>query len=599
MRFGAAYGEGSTHFCLWAPSAKKLVLRASTPDRGRREFDLNRAGNGWYELAVAGVGPGSRYDYRVDDEIDVPDPASRFNPHGVHGPSEVIDPCAFEWEDDDWRGRPWHEAVLYELHVGAFTAEGTFDAIVPRLRDLRELGVTAIELMPVAAFSGQHGWGYDGVLPYAPHAAYGRPEDLKRLVQAAHRLGLMVIQDVVYNHFGPDGNYLPRYASKLFTDKHCTPWGDAINFESDDDDAPRRFFIENALYWLEEYHLDGLRVDAVHAMLDNSATHIVDELATSIAAGPGRSRHVHLILENYANQACRLAPAGAATGKAMLSKSQWNDDFHHAMHVLLTAENDGYYADYEHAPLQQLGRVLAEGFAFQGEPFTTRGGEPRGERSTHLPPTAFINFLQNHDQIGNRAFGERLSQLVSPDQLRAALAVLLLSPSPPLMFMGEEYAAPQPFLFFCDYHGELGAAITAGRRREFAGFRGFSAEGALSIPDPNDPATFERSKLNWNDRLGPPHDGWLAYVRMLLAIRAQRIVPLIPDIVTGAATYQVTGRVLTVTWRTHPGRRLVIVVNLAETSSAVVVEAGERLFSIAATDATLQPWEVRVQLHPQ
>lgn len=599
MRFGAAYGEGSTHFCLWAPSAKKLVLRASTPDRGRREFDLNRAGNGWYELAVAGVGPGSRYDYRIDDEIDVPDPASRFNPHGVHGPSEVIDPCAFDWEDDDWRGRPWHEAVLYELHVGAFTAEGTFDAIVPRLRDLHELGVTAIELMPVAAFSGQHGWGYDGVLPYAPHAAYGRPEDLKRLVQAAHRLGLMVIQDVVYNHFGPDGNYLPRYASKLFTDKHCTPWGDAINFESDDDDAPRRFFIENALYWLEEYHFDGLRVDAVHAMLDNSATHIVDELATSIAAGPGRSRHVHLVLENYANQACRLTPAGAATGNAMLSKSQWNDDFHHAMHVLLTAENDGYYADYEHAPLQQLGRVLAEGFAFQGEPFTTRGGEPRGERSTHLPPTAFINFLQNHDQIGNRALGERFAQLVNPDQLRAALAVLLLSPSPPLMFMGEEYAAPQPFLFFCDYHGELGAAITAGRRREFASFRGFSGDGALSIPDPNDPATFERSKLNWNDRLGPPHDGWLAYVRMLLAIRAQRIVPLIPDIVAGAANYQVTGCVLTVTWRTHSGRRLVIVANLAGTSSAVVVEAGERLFSTAATDTLLQPWEVRVQLHPQ
>jgi malto-oligosyltrehalose trehalohydrolase len=308
---------------------------------------------------------------------------------------------------------------------------------------------------------------------------------------------------------------------------------------------------------------------------------------------------VHLVLENYANQACRLAPLQGSA--ALLSRAQWNDDFHHAVHVLLTAEDDGHYADYVRAPLQQLGRVLAEGFAFQGEPFTTRRNEPRGEKSAHLPPTAFIDFLQNHDQIGNRALGERLGHLIDSDRLRAGLALLLLSPAVPLLFMGEEYAAPQPFQFFCDYRGELGTAITAGRRSEFAGFRGFAE---VSIPDPNDPATFARSKLKWCDRLRPPHDGWLAYVRMLLAIRAQHIVPLIPGIVAGAATYQVIGsNILAVTWTTDSNHRLTIMANLAEASSpaltgGTVTETGERIFaSIATAGATLQPWEVRVQLH--
>lgn len=610
MRFGAACSSGDTQFRLWAPDARTVVLRATTCDGEALQRDLNRADDGWFELAVAGLSSGSRYLYYIDDDYEVPDPASRFNPQGVHAASEVVDPGAFEWQDADWRGRPWHEAVLYELHVGAFTTEGTFDAVLPRLRDLVELGITAIELMPVATFAGERGWGYDGVLLFAPHAAYGRPEDLKRLVQSAHQLGLMVILDVVYNHFGPEGNYLPRYAGRFFTDKHCTPWGNAIDFEGNP--TPRRFFIDNALYWLNEYHLDGLRLDAIHAMLDSGLSpdsqpgrlHIVDELAMAIADGPARSRRVHLVLENYANQACRLAPLHGSA--ALLSRAQWNDDFHHALHVLLTAEDDGHYADYIRAPLQQLGRVLAEGFAFQGEPFTTQRNEPRGEKSAHLPPTAFINFLQNHDQIGNRALGERLGHLIDSARLRAGLALLLLSPAPPLLFMGEEYAAPQPFQFFCDYHGQLGAAITAGRRSEFAGFRGFAGSG-LSIPDPNDPATFARSKLAWSDRLRPPHDGWLTYVRMLLAIRAQHIVPLVPRIVAGAATYRIIGNILVVIWTTDSNRRLTMVANLAEASSpalatgtagGTVTGTGERIFStIATAGATLQPWEVRVQLH--
>lgn len=607
MRFGTALDQSDTHFRLWAPDARAVALRASTPEGERLTRELIAQGDGWYELAIAGIPRGTRYSYRIDDEIDVPDPASRFNPEGVHGPGEVIDPCAFDWQDDSWHGRAWHEAVIYELHVGAFTAAGTFDAIVPRLRELAQLGITAIELMPVAAFSGNHGWGYDGVLPFAPHAAYGRPEDLKRLVQAAHRLNLMVILDVVYNHFGPDGNYLPRYAGRLFTDKHCTPWGNAINFECGNDRSPRQFFIDNALYWLNEYHLDGLRIDAIHAMLDCSSPHIIDELADVMAAGPGSTRHVHLILENYANQARRLTPQQSRSlpGKSLLSKSQWNDDFHHALHVLITGEHDGHYADYVQAPLRQLGRVLAEGFAFQGEPFTTQNDPSRGEPSAHLPPTAFIDFLQNHDQIGNRACGERLAQLTGADQLHAALAILLLTPQPPMLFMGEEYAAPQPFLFFCDYHGELAAAITAGRRNEFAGFSGFSESDALAIADPNDPATFTRSKLDWSDRQREPHAGWLAYIRSLLAIRTQRIVPLIPQLVVGTATYQVTDRVLNVTWWLRTGSdvansRLVMTANLSDASSAVVVEEGERLFTtFAASTTALQPWEVRLQLHPQ
>ena len=556
LPFGAALvAPGRTRFRLWAPDAQRVTVIADTASGVALQADLRKDSMGWHE-GEAPVGAGSLYRYRIDGHLDVPDPAARFNPSGVHGPSEIIDPLAFEWTDDTWHGRPWHEAVLYELHVGTFTQEGTYAAIVPRLPSLAELGVTCIELLPVATFPGRRGWGYDGVLPFAPHSAYGRPDDLKRLVQAAHALGLSIVLDVVYNHFGPDGNYLHCYARDFFTDRHHTPWGSAINFEGDAGRNVRDFFIENALYWIEEYRLDGLRLDAIHAIHDDSPLHIVDELATALANGPARARHIHLILENHCNEARRLdnrSPSGAIA--AQLSKAQWNDDFHHALHVLVTGEDDGYYIDYTD-PLVRTGRILSEGFAYQGEP-SAFGKHPRGEPSGFLPPTAFISFLQNHDQIGNRAMGERIGHLADAGKLRLATAIMLLSPQVPMLFMGEEYAAPEPFLYFCEYDGQLAAAITKGRRSEFRGFRGFdSPEAQARIPDPNAVDTFARSRLRWETRDAPRHREWLEFTRELLSIRRAQIVPLIPFILAGRSTFAVDDEVLTVRWPLDDGRTL-------------------------------------------
>jgi malto-oligosyltrehalose trehalohydrolase len=451
---------------------------------------------GWFRRVAQSARPGTRYRYRIDGDLRVPDPASRWNPEDVHGPSEVVDPAGFDWHDDDWTGRPWQEAVIYELHVGTFSPEGTFAGVERRLDYLVDLGVTAIELMPVADFPGTRGWGYDGALLFAPEASYGRPEDLKRLVQAAHARGLMVFLDVVYNHFGPEGNFLHVYAREaFFTERHHTPWGAGINFDGPESRTVREFFVHNALFWLEEYRLDGLRLDAVHAIADDSPVHILRELAEAVRSGPGRGRRVHLVLENDANQARFLARL--PSGEARWYDAQWNDDVHHALHVALAGERDGYYRDYAQDLLRQLGRCLAEGFAFQGEPSDYRDGEPRGEPSAHLPPAAFVNFLQTHDQVGNRAFGERLAALAEPDALAAAATVILLAPSPPLLFMGEEHAAPVPFLYFCDFGPDLARAVTAGRRQEFARFDRFADPAARSaIPDPNDPRTFQRSKLD-------------------------------------------------------------------------------------------------------
>jgi maltooligosyltrehalose trehalohydrolase len=653
MPFGAQLRpDGSTRFRLWAPSASRVVLDAELPAGGRLQADLNEAGDGWYELVVSGAGAGSKYQYRIDDEIDVPDPASRYNPQGVQAHSEVIDPTTFEWRDDAWRGREWHEAVIYELHVGTFTQAGTYGAAIDRLDELVDLGVTAIELMSLAAFPGQRGWGYDGVLPYAPHAAYGRPDELKRLIQAAHERGLMMLLDVVYNHFGPEGNYLPRYARQLFTSKHHTPWGDAINF-----DAPvvREFFIQNALYWLEEYRFDGLRIDAVHAMYDDGQTHFIDELVDRVHAGPGQERKVHVVLENHHNEARRLGerplPAlprrpgegtrGAGTSLHQATDSsppplaregregawnrentsgseeasgaenvsprkgasaQWNDDFHHALHVIVSGESDGYYVDYADAPIERLGRVLSQGFAYQGER-SKFSGQVRGEPSDHLSPTAFINFLQNHDQIGNRAFGERLAQLADPEPLRAGLAILLLSPQIPMLFMGEEYAASQPFLYFCDYQGELAAAISKGRREEFAGFGAFAdADKRAQIPDPNDPRTFKHSRLIWAERNRAPHAAWLRYTRDLLHVRADKVVPLIPQILPGRSAHQAQGRILTVQWPMRSGATLHLDANLGGAdASTPAAGAGELLFSTAGSQQlqrSLAAWEVRLRSAP-
>ena len=453
--------------------------------------------------------------------------------------SEVIDPSAYAWRDERWHGRPWAEAVIYELHVGTFSPEGTFAGVERRLDYLRDLGVTAIELMPIADFPGKRNWGYDGVLPYAPDAAYGRPEDLKRLVDAAHERGLMMFLDVVYNHFGPEGNYLNAYACEFFTERHKTDWGAAINFDGAASRAVRDFFIHNALYWLEEYHFDGLRFDAVHAIVDDSQPHILVELAEAVRAGPAADRHIHLVLENDRNEARYLRYTD--DGKPRHYNAQWNDDFHHAFHVLLTGEKDGYYSDYADPVTRHLGRCLAEGFAYQGEPSPFRDGKPRGEPSAELPPAAFVTFLQNHDQIGNRALGERLGALTRPERLRAATVAWLLAPARPMLFMGEEFAASSPFLFFCDFGPELAQAVTNGRRREFARFEQFSSrEMQERIPDPNHPDTFERSRLDWQSLEGSrTRDVARALPRPSSRCVRKHIVPRLPDMRGHSGRYTV------------------------------------------------------------
>ncbi|MFC4311195.1 malto-oligosyltrehalose trehalohydrolase [Steroidobacter flavus] len=587
--FGPQLTAEGTRFRFWAPGARRVDLLMNARDGASLRQQCSTAGDGWFETLTPGIGAGGRYRFRIDDELDVPDPASRFQPEGVTGPGEILDPHAYRWRDLRWQGRPWHEAVLYELHVGTFTREGTYAAAIARLDDLAKAGITAIELLPLNTFPGQRGWGYDGVLLYAPQPGYGRPEDLKRFVEAAHERGLMVLIDVVYNHFGPEGNYLHRYAEDFFTSAHHTPWGSAINFSHP---VVRQFFIQNALYWLSEYRFDGLRVDAVHAMFDQGDTHFIDELVDSVQVGPGSERYVHVVLENHHNEARRLG----RKGRTMVA--QWNDDFHHPLHVLMTGERDGYYRNYAGQTIEQLGRVLAEGFAYQGEVYET-DGQARGERSAALPPTAFVSFIQNHDQIGNRAFGERLAQLAPREKLRAGLAILLLAPQIPMLFMGEEYGALQPFLYFCDYQGDLAKAVRDGRRNEFAAFGVFADEHRREqIPDPNAENTYLSTQLDAEDIARTPHREWLAYTQELLSVRAAKLVPLIPEIVPGAARYTVDEHVLTVMWPMSRGRALVMQANFGDTPKPVP-RVANLWYSTAGSSARgeeLAAWEVRVSL---
>ncbi len=522
MPFGAAVDDDAVRFRLWAPGARDVAVVLGSDVDGTRA--LVPSSGGWFETRVNDIGAGTRYAFRVDGGRSVPDPASRSNPDGVHAASAVVDPRSFDWQQDRWRGRPWHEAVIYEMHVGTFTPSGTFAGASERLGELADLGVTAVELMPIGAFSGRRNWGYDGVLPFAPASCYGSPDDLKRFIDAAHGFGLMVLLDVVYNHFGPDGNYLHVYAPQFFNPRHQTPWGAAVNFDGEGSRVVRDYFIHNALYWIDEFRFDGLRLDAVHAIADDSRPDFVSELTAAVAGNAGSDRHVHVVLENDRNEAWRLARDDA--GRPLLATAQWNDDLHHALHVLATGERDGYYADYAVRPLEQVGRSLTEGFAYQGEPSPFRGGAPRGEASAMLPAGAFVSFTQTHDQVGNRAFGERLSVLADAKALRAAVACVLLAPSPPMLFMGEEFGATTRFLFFCDFDGELGRAVTRGRRTEFARFDRFRDAGSLaSIPDPNAPETFAASRLDWNEAATRAGAHWRAFYRQCLALRRKHVVP--------------------------------------------------------------------------
>jgi 1,4-alpha-glucan branching enzyme/maltooligosyltrehalose trehalohydrolase len=604
MPFGARIMPHGVHFRLWAPDCARIslsLMQEHDEDGGCGQpgqmLPMEPCEGGWFELTTAAAAAGTRYHFRISDGLRVPDPASRFNPDDVHGASEVIDPTAFDWKDDAWQGRPWEQAVIYELHVGTFSPAGTFSGVAERLDHIASLGVTAIELMPVAAFSGARGWGYDGVLPYAPDSHYGRPEDFKALIQAAHARGLMVLLDVVYNHFGPDGNYLHTYAEAFFTERHHTPWGAAINFDGPGSRNVREFFIHNALYWLHEYHLDGLRLDAVHAIADDSKPHILAELAQCVRTRIGNGRQVHLILENDQNQARYLGHGYAA---------QWDDDIHHALHVLITGEKDGYYREYADDPLYLLGRCLAEGFAWQGEPSPYRDDAPRGEPSAHLPPQAFIAFLQCHDQIGNRAFGERITQIASGPAVRAAIAVVLLTPAIPMLFMGEEFGATSPFLFFCDFSGELGQAVTQGRRHEFARFTRFSGPAArLAIPDPNAEETFLASKLDWSTLDGAAEAAWLAYYRRLLKLRREVIMPRLRGMEAGSGKAEIFApSVLQVRWRLGDGSVLRLTANFANEEARLPESKeipGEILFETMPENSApchLSPWEVRWTLQP-
>jgi len=597
MPFGAeVLGEGATRFRLWAPGAKQLTLEIAAGSK-QTQVSMAASSAGWFEAVVPHAPAGTRYAYRAGD-TRFPDPASRCNPDGVHAASMVVEPLAFDWKDGGWTGRPWEDAVIYELHIGTFTPEGTFEAAMGRLDYLADLGVTVLEIMPVAAFPGRRNWGYDGVLPFAPDASYGAPEDLKRLIEQAHLRGLMVLLDVVYNHFGPEGNYLNASAPQFFNPRHHTPWGAAINFDAAGSRNVRDFFIHNALYWTEEYRFDGLRLDSVHAIADDSEPDIVAELARAVRDGPGRLRQVHILLENDRNQARCLARDAACLPLA--ATAQWNDDLHHALHILITGERDGYYEDYAAQPLWYLGRALAQGFGYQGEPSPHRDGAVRGEASAHLPPAAFVSFLQTHDQVGNRALGERLCALAAPQALRAATACVLLAPSPPLLFMGEEFAASTPFLFFCEFGPELAAAVTRGRRQEFARFARFRDPAAqASIPDPNDPATFAASKLRWDEIARAPHSAWLALHRELLALRRRLIVPRLAGMRSGGEFRIEGGRVLRVLWALGDGSRLHLMANLAaEPSAAMRPPPGAVFYSshALATDGagqwTLPPWTV-------
>jgi maltooligosyltrehalose trehalohydrolase len=603
MPFGAeCQNDGSVRFRLWAPSARSVDLFV---ERTSAMLPMHAADDGWFELITDQAGPADFYWFCIDGERRVPDPASRFQPRDVHGPSQVIAPRVFDWHDDSWQGRRWEEAVLYELHVGTFTREGTFSSACERLDYLADLGITAIELMPLSDFPGRRNWGYDGVFPFAPDSSYGRPEDLKEFIQSAHQRRIMVLLDVVYNHFGPEGNYLGSYAPQFFTDRHRTPWGNGLNFDGPQSRTVRDFFIHNALYWLEEYHFDGLRLDAVNAIADDSDPDILTELADVVDKSISPERQVHLILENEDNESRYLQRE--STGRSKLFTAQWDDDIHHALHVLVTGEHDGYYSDYAECPAKQLGRCLAQGFAFQGEPSAYRKGEARGERTTGLPPGAFVTFLQNHDQIGNRAFGERIVTLANPRALRAAMAILLLAPSPPLLFMGEEFGADTPFLFFCDFEKDLAEAVTAGRRNEFSRFPQFNDPVQRNrIPDPNSAAAFDVSRLDWTNLQQPKHQQWHSFYRRLLHLRCRHLVPMLVSGAEVKADYHVPAkRALTVDWTFADRSCLNLVANLGDSEAAdlkrpegQVIFASEQIDERNAEDTTLPPWSVRWSVSP-
>jgi malto-oligosyltrehalose trehalohydrolase len=579
MPFGAALTPAGARFAIWAPSAN-----AAEVEIDGRSVPMQRGAQGFFHCLDTQAAPGSRYAFRFDGaDLKVPDPASRFNPDGVHERSELVDADAYAWRDADWRGRPFQDAVVYELHVGTFTPQGTYAAAAERLHYLASLGVTAIELMPLAATPGRWNWGYDGVLPFAPHAPYGRPDDLKRFVDAAHEHGLMVLLDVVYNHFGPEGNYLGHYAQSFFTARHQTPWGNGINFDDRSSSVVRQFFIHNALYWLEEYHFDGLRLDAVHAIIDDSDPSFLRELAAAVHALPTK-RALHLVLENDQNEAKLLARDSAR--RPLAYTAQWNDDFHHALYVLLAGETRGHYVDYAD-PGAQLLRALREGFVYQGERSSHRK-TARGSASAALPPEAFVNFLQNHDQIGNRPDAKRMWELLEPKRMLAAETLLALLPTPIMLFMGDEFHAPSGFPFFCDFGEELARAVTEGRLTEFASFWHDAVVDAA--PAPATQAARDAAALDWAALTREPHKEALARARHRLACRRTELAPRLPARSAGGAL--LGPATLTARWSLADGATLTLAANLADAPFLAPPASRGRTLLTTAAARGWPPWYV-------
>ncbi len=578
-QFGPRLTKNGIEFRLWAPAAKRVDVMLDDPTPMRRTDD------GWYVVDVANVSTGARYKFRIDDELDVPDPGSDFQPEDVSGPSEVIDHASYPWRAKDWRGRPWQDAVFLESHVGTFTPEGTYRAMINKLDHLVETGITALELMPLADFAGRRNWGYDGVLLYAPDSAYGRPDDLRALIDEAHLRGIMVFLDVVYNHFGPEGNYIGHYAPTFFTDAH-TPWGSAIDYRLP---QVRAFAIENALHWLSNYRFDGLRFDAVnHILSTDGEIPMLHELSAAVGKlAQATGRHIHLVLENGENRASMLdSTEDPPRGKF---RAQWNDDYHHVWHVMLTGESAGYYRDYQQSPRGGLARALGSGFVYQGEPAAFWGGDPRGEPSGHLAPGAFVNFLQNHDQIGNRVFGDRLEALAQPEGIAAALAITLLAPMVPMLFMGEEWGSKQPFPFFCDFQGDLAHAVRRGRRTEY---EWAYAKYGDEVPDPLDIETFKSAILDWDARDEPPGRERLALVRHLLVVRHKEVAPRLPGATFGTAEVTEQG-CLTADWVMGDGTALRLLANVSDKELAAPSSGfpGTSIWGGTPRDR-LPPWSV-------
>lgn len=578
--WGAEYiSDDVVRFRVWAEGQENLALRLNDND-----IPMVTSGNGWFQADVPGIRHGAEYQFVLQDGMTVPDPASRAQKGDVNGPSVVIDHRRFAHVNRDWKGRQWEETVIYELHMGTFTPEGTFRAAIDKLPYLAELGITQLEVMPVSQFGGSRGWGYDGVLLYAPHAAYGTPEDFHAFIDAAHGLGLSVVLDIVLNHFGPEGNYLPLLSPAFFDADRMTPWGNGIAYERE---PVRQYITDAPLYWLTEYRLDGLRFDAIDQIKDTSDTHILEEIAEKIREAIPH-RHVHLTTEDSRN-VIFLHPRDEQ-GNTPLFTAEWNDDFHNAAHVFAIGETHAYYQDFAFEPEKKFARALAEGFVYKGE-VSLQTGQSRGVECHTQPPPFFVDFIQNHDQTGNRAQGERLITLAGAEKTRVLLATLLLSPHIPLLFMGEEFGETHPFLFFTDFHGELAKAVREGRAKEFIGHAGHDE----AVPDPNDLNTFVRSTLDWDKPSQEEGKSWLRFTRSLLTLRHRHIVPLLRQggTVEGKILHTAHGRVA-VSWQ-FPQGTLSLALNIGKKPAPMPELAGETLFSWPETRDVLTPNSIVVR----